>query len=230
MAEEKPDSTNARTRFSVPVVLGLVVVAAVVGAITSAALQHVQAGADDTRADGPGAAAETAPEDWQAEPVDDPFEALLSDDWDPFQEMQAMHERMEEIFNDSWMRMNRSPLRNFSGAGQRLTTSPSIDLAEHADEYVAIVDMPGLEDGTADVTVEGNQLTISGSRVDVVKDTSGGRIIRQERRATHFARTMTLPGPVDPEGMTTAYENGVLTIRLPKLNTDADSGGESSPS
>lgn len=237
MPDEKLDSPKTSARISVPFAIALVIVAALIGAVAGITVQRVDArsGAEiEPAAEIAGVESdepeeEPAPDAWRAEPVDDPFELLGPHDWDPFQEMQAMQERMDKIFNDSWMRLNRSPLRNFSAPGPRLTTAPSVDLTEHEDAYVVLVDMPGLEDGQANVTLEDGHLSISGSRVDVVKDTSGGQVIRQERRATQFARTIALPGPVDSDGMTTAYEDGVLTIRIPKQNAGDDSPGESSP-
>lgn len=251
MAEEKLDSPTRRSGISLPVTVALVVVAAVVGAVAAVTVQNVEARSPEAAAV---AAADTAektapvqdeaaesteteaervqpaPESWQAEPLDDPFEQLFgSSEWDPFQEMQAMRERMEMMFNESLMRLNQSPLRNFSTPGARLTTAPSVDLTDHEDAYVVHVDMPGLEDGNANVTLEGQQLSISGSRVDVVEDTQGGQMLRQERRATHFARSLTLPGPVDPDGMTTSYEDGVLTIRIPKQQGSMTSPGDTDP-
>lgn len=228
MPEEK--QAKSKVHITVPVAIALVFVAAVVGAMAAITVQRVEARSEPEPAAIPAEAESQhdAPEDWQAEPLDDPFELLGSDEWNPFQEMQAMQERMDKLFNDSWMRLNRSPMRNFSTPSQRLTTAPSVDLTEQADEYVVHVDMPGLEDGNANVTLEDGQLGITGSRVDVVEDTSGGQVIRKERRATHFARTIALPDPVDPGGMTTAYENGVLTIRIPKLESSSSSPEEPS--
>lgn len=241
MSEEKTVYQAARTRLSIPVVIALVAVAALVGAISAIAVRQVDAFTESSRpvavtaadeatepAEEPeGVTKEPQEQNWEAAPIEDPFELFRSGEWDPFQEMQAMHERMEKIFNDSWTRLHQSPLQSLSERSRPLTAAPSMDLTEQDTEYVVHVDMPGLEDGNADVTLEGNRLSISGSRVDVVSDSSGGQVIRQERRATHFARTMTLPSPVDADGMTTSYENGVLTIRIPKAG--ADSPSESNP-
>lgn len=226
MSQESPTSAPSGNRISIPAAIALVAIAGVVGAGTALTVQKVGAQAHEARqlaqfdidpvvaADPP-----AEPEDsgnWQVFP---PEESVAMDEWNPFQEMHGMHERMEKMFNDSWMRLNQSP---FGGsAGQPLTAAPEIDLTETDTEYVVHVDMPGLDEANAKVTLENDRLTISGTRVDSVEDKQGGQVIRQERRASQFARSMSLPGPVDAAGMSTTYENGVLTVRIPKQDSGA---------
>jgi len=64
--------------------------------------------------------------------------------------------------------------------------------------------------------VEGNLLTIKGTKEQVAEE-KAEKVHRYERTYGAFEGTFTLPATVDPEKIKAAYENGVLTITLPKV-------------
>jgi HSP20 family protein len=144
----------------------------------------------------------------------------FGDDWDPFAEMERMREQMMRMFDDSFGRLGASPLwRQHRGFE---VFAPQMDLEEKADAYVVRMDIPGAEKGDISVNIEGQTLTVSGktSELREEKDRSG-RVLRQERRSGRFQRTMTLPGPVQPEKMEATYKDGVLTVSVPKAEKSA---------
>jgi len=57
-------------------------------------------------------------------------------------------------------------------------------------------------------------VTIKGSRRQ--EEADGGRYYRRERGFGEFARTVTLPGPIDPETVQAEYTDGVLSVRMAK--------------
>jgi len=92
-----------------------------------------------------------------------------------------------------------------------------MDLTEGEDAYLVRLDMPGLDKSDIDVKVEGMLLTITGSSESEAESRdAAGKTLRRERRSGRFQRTVTLPGPVQADKVDARYENGVLTITVPK--------------
>ena len=100
-----------------------------------------------------------------------------------------------------------------SGNGSRVTGfTPLLDVRETEDEYLVMVDLPGVK--SEDVTIELNDqvLTISGSRVPV--ETGESQLV--ERPYGSFVRTLTLPKGVDSDLIKADYHDGVLKLHIPK--------------
>lgn len=103
------------------------------------------------------------------------------------------------------------------GADHGRARSPRMDLTEGEDAYLVRLDMPGLDKSDIDVKVEGMLLTITGSSESEAESRdAAGKTLRRERRSGRFQRTVTLPGPVQADKVDARYENGVLTITVPK--------------
>lgn len=77
-----------------------------------------------------------------------------SDQWDPYQELLQMRDQMERLLNDTFSRfqLNTKP--------GPLTKMPAIDLKDEPDRYVVTVDVPGSDESTLDVAIDGRQLRI----------------------------------------------------------------------
>ncbi len=147
--------------------------------------------------------------------VDDPFDWNL-DDWDPFKEMHAMHDRINQMFGRAYNRFQRSD--DFGSLFGDHSFSPAINMEDKGDRYVITVDLPGTEDSRLDVKLDGRTLAISGTVQSESKEEDKGRMLRRERRSGKFHRTVTLPGPVLADKMTTQHKKGVLHIEIPKAN------------
>lgn len=89
---------------------------------------------------------------------------------------------------------------------------PRLDVRETEDEYLVLVDLPGI--APEDVLVEHHDqvLTISGSRAPV----EVGEARRTERPSGSFSRRLTLPKGADSDGIVADYRAGVLEVRIPK--------------
>ncbi len=95
-----------------------------------------------------------------------------------------------------------------------------IDVYETNNEVVATCDIPGLEKkDDIVIDVDYNRLSISGSTNQLSK-IQGESMVRQERYVGRFQRIITLPSPVSHEGIKATYKNGVLEVRMPKLEKD----------
>lgn len=147
-------------------------------------------------------------DDWFSQPFD-------AQNWDPYGEIQRMQREMDQLFNEAFGRFNRSP--NFRHLYRDRTLSPDIDLKDEGDNYIAMVDLPGIDQGDVSITLEDQVLTISGRQTYEQQDAdANGNTIFSERRSGTFRRSITLPEPVRESGMQTKLENGVLKIRIPK--------------
>jgi HSP20 family protein len=135
--------------------------------------------------------------------------------WDPFAEMQRMQEDMDRIFDNAFRQFRQSP--RFGGLAREPAFSPRIDVTEEDDRFIVRLDLPGVDEGSVNVDVDGNKVRISGKRESVSggPDKSGA-MMRSERRVGEFARTIELPEPVDATKMEAKQEQGVFTIVLPK--------------
>ena len=92
---------------------------------------------------------------------------------------------------------------------------PPVDIYEGQNELVAKVDLPGVEEKDIDVRIENNTLTIRGER-KFEKSVNQDNYLRVERAYGSFTRTFSLPNTVNPEGINASYNQGVLTVHMPK--------------
>jgi HSP20 family protein len=99
----------------------------------------------------------------------------------------------------------------------------AVDVATHDDSVVVTADLPGFSKEQIGLTVANGSLTIRAERETTDEETTG-EYVRRERRSSSFARTIGLPVEVDEDAATASYANGVLTVTLPTLSTDVETG------
>ncbi|RPI32075.1 MAG: Hsp20/alpha crystallin family protein [Chloroflexota bacterium] len=124
--------------------------------------------------------------------------------WDPFREMMTIRNMMDRLVDETFSTTNASP-----------TWGLPIDVAENENEFVVKVSAPGVNPDDLEISFSGDTLTIKGE-VKEDKDVDEERYHIRERRFGSFARSLTLPTKVNSDQIEAAYENGVLTLRLPK--------------
>ena len=128
------------------------------------------------------------------------------DRWDPFHDMMAIREAM-----DRWLQ------QSITGTGQLLSTlrpdSIPIDLVEHDDAFEVRAAVPGAKAEDVDVTVQGERVTV---RAEVRASEDQNWLMREHRYGA-LQRTINLPSPVNSDQTEARLENGVLSLRLPKL-------------
>lgn len=143
------------------------------------------------------------------------------DHWDPRAELQRMQQEMNQLFGTSFSRFHVSP--RFGSLFESRAFSPSIDVEETADAYLVRVDVPRVSEATINVEVQDNLLHIQGeTNRETERSESKGQIVRKERFEGRFKRSVPLPSDVDAAKVTSEYENGILTIRLPKTVSPGD--------
>jgi len=104
--------------------------------------------------------------------------------------------------------------------GESLTNSgalaTSMDVTETADEVLVRADLPGVASDALEITFVDGVLTIAGEKRDEQRSEKEGWRV-SERRFGAFKRSFALASPVDESKIAAEHKNGVLTVRLPKV-------------
>lgn len=115
----------------------------------------------------------------------------------------------ETIFNGfPFVLSNESPLVPHSG-------SVSVNIKETRDAFVLDVIVPGFDKNEININLDKNILTISGEKKKEVSDESVNHV-RKEYEFSSFKRSFTIAKQVNDAEIEAKYENGVLTLNLPK--------------
>lgn len=130
--------------------------------------------------------------------------------FDPFREMMSLREAMDRLFEESFISPRRAWQRGTPDAPLRLP----VDVYTTPEEIVVVASLPGILPEEVDITIEGDTLTIRGELRPPLENVE---YLFQERPYGHFARSLTLNVPVDVEKAEAVFENGVLTLTLPKM-------------
>jgi HSP20 family protein len=125
--------------------------------------------------------------------------------WDPFRELQREMGRLFESLDPF------QPLRH-------VRQYPPINVYDAGDVYLLCAQLPGVAPEDVELTITGETLTMRGERKrsEGVKDES---YRRQERPTGRWSRTITLPDRVDSAQVTASFNNGILTVSLPKAES-----------
>lgn len=103
--------------------------------------------------------------------------------------------------------------RNFSNTN---TTIPSVNIKENADTFMVEVAAPGFEKGDFKIELNLNTLSIS-SEKKVENETKEGEVFtKREFSYQSFSRSFTLPQIADGDRIEANYQNGILTVLIPK--------------
>ena len=131
--------------------------------------------------------------------------------WDPLSDAVSLRDAMDRLFEDSFIQPRFvAPLR------ESVMGRLPVDMVENQNELIVKASVPGMKPEDIDVTVVGDTLTIKGRAQNEVKPEKDNYIV-QERRVGSFHRTLNLPVAVQADKAHADFENGVLTLTLPKV-------------
>ena len=127
--------------------------------------------------------------------------------WDPFREMMSMRHAMDRL------------IENTMGEDWEHSSewSLALDLVENDNEYLVKASLPGVKPDDIDITYDKGVLTIKGE-VKQESETNEGQYHLRERRYGAFSRSVALPTSVRAEKIDAQYQDGVLTLKLPKAD------------
>jgi HSP20 family protein len=109
-------------------------------------------------------------------------------------------------------RLGDQLLRSGQAAG-RVPRFMPIDLYRSGDHFVLHADLPGIDPGSVDVQVDNGTLSIAAERTG--RSEESGEWLAAERFSGAFRRQVLLGDGVDPDGITSSYENGLVTVIIP---------------
>ena len=132
--------------------------------------------------------------------------------WDPARDMVSLREAMDRLFEESFLRPG------LLGSNDSASALMPLDVYETEDVVVVKAAIPGVKPEDIEVTVTGDLLTIKGEfKSETEKKDEKRSYHRQERRYGSFSRQVTLPSGVNADACQANFENGVLTLELPKV-------------
>ena len=130
--------------------------------------------------------------------------------WEPAREMMTLREAMDHLFDDAFTRPF-SLMRN----GGSTWSSPAIDMYQTDHEVVVKAALPGIKADEVQINVTGDILNIRGeTKQDEEKKDKSWHI--REQRWGAFERSVLLPTGVISDKAKADFDNGILTITLPK--------------
>ena len=117
----------------------------------------------------------------------------------------SLRREMDRLFDDTFGR----------AATNSTSWTPAVDVREEKDAFVFQLELPGVSPEAVEVTADGGVLSVSGEKKsEEQRDEDRWHII--ERVSGSFRRTFQLPQNVAEEKIDATFEDGVLTVRVPK--------------
>ena len=95
------------------------------------------------------------------------------------------------------------------------TWSPRFDLIETPDDVRVVVDLPGIDPASVEITLAGNMLTVQGEKPKIAVEE--GQVVHTRQWTTGpFSCSIPMPAPLNPEEVSAVAKHGVLHIRIAK--------------
>lgn len=126
--------------------------------------------------------------------------------WDPLREVSEVRSLMDRAFDDFF---SRTPV-TYDGIGLI-----DVNMLQTDDDVIVKASIPGVKPEDISISVSGDTLTLRGEIKEDQEFKDANYHIREMRQGS-FARTMTLPVKVDSDKAKAEFENGVLSLTLPK--------------
>jgi HSP20 family protein len=129
--------------------------------------------------------------------------------WNPWREMMTLREATDRLLEDSLVR----PTRSWGDGSVEQPFRLPLDVYTTPEEIVIVASLPGLTPDEVDIAIEGDSLTVRGKLRAPLENVE---YLSQERPYGALSRTLTLNVPIDADKAEAVFENGVLTLTLPK--------------
>lgn len=122
---------------------------------------------------------------------------------------------VDELFAEFFNRANVPTARHPNATA---VSRARMDVLDKGGNFEVKVDLPGIRKDDIHVGIEGARVSINAESKDSseTKDANGDKVLHSERYSTSYARSFELPAEVTEEGADARFEDGVLTLSLPK--------------
>lgn len=129
--------------------------------------------------------------------------------WEPFSGITPLREAMDRLFEQSFLRPSLLPVL------MREARILPIDMYQTDADVVIKAEVPGMRPEDIDIKVVGDTIIMSGER-RAEREVKEEDYLMHETSIGRFHREVMSPVPIKPEQAQATFENGVLTVRLPK--------------
>jgi HSP20 family protein len=127
---------------------------------------------------------------------------------DPFHALLSLQRALDRSFDSDWLR----------GATAGIGTFPPINVFQQGDDFVALVELPGVPKNDIEIQAKDRSIRLSGKKTISFQDTAS--VHRRERVSGVFDRTITLPVQFDVDRLKADYRDGVLALFIPRAESD----------
>jgi HSP20 family protein len=126
--------------------------------------------------------------------------------WHPLGELEQLQRRMNRLFQDTY---------GVEGGSWRAGVYPPVNISEDADSIWVRAELPGVQAGDLEITLQDNSLVLRGERKIAAEDKQVN-YHRRERESGFFRRIVGLPAMVRGDKVEASCKDGILTIKLAK--------------
>lgn len=134
--------------------------------------------------------------------------------WEPMREIDGIRREMDRLFGD----LVSTATSDYLG---HTAFVPAVELEDSGDQVILKLEVPGMASEDLDIQATADSVSISGER-KVEQNETGEGFSRSEFRYGKFHRVVPLPVKVQNTAATAAYANGLLTLTLPKAESEKD--------
>ena len=127
---------------------------------------------------------------------------------DPFEALLAMQRALEARRASDWLGDRTAGTGSF----------PPINIFQKGDDFVAVLELAGVDKSNVNVEVKENTIRVSGQKA--IKYDEGASVHRRERLSGSFDRTITVPIRIDPDGVKAEYQDGMLALFIRRAEAD----------
>lgn len=133
---------------------------------------------------------------------------MVMQQYDPFRSAVSLRAMMDRLFDESFLPFSKTPARG----------TLALDVTESDEAYTVKASLPGVKPEDVEITAHGNTVTIAG-QTKTDEETKEKDYLIRERSTGSYTRTFTLPTAVDPDKAEAKFDDGILTLTVPKAET-----------
>jgi HSP20 family protein len=133
---------------------------------------------------------------------------MVSNFSSPFDALFALQRALEANVASGWLGAGTT------GAG----SFPPINVFQQGDDFVAIVELPGVDKNSLQIEAKQNTIRIAGQKT--IEYHEKASVHRRERVTGSFDRTIGVPIQIDPEAIRAEMRDGVLALFIPRAERD----------
>jgi len=127
---------------------------------------------------------------------------------DPFEALSTLQRALDAHIASDWIGRGTAAIGSF----------PPINMFQRGDDFVAIVELPGVDKNDLEIEAKENTVRIRGKKTIVYGEEAS--VHRRERISGVFDRTLSVPIRIEPDRIKAEYRDGMLALFIPRAETD----------